>query len=193
VLAESSPTLTPKYRCVVYCYCDGLARADRERLALRLGARRARAAADFILEFRPVAVGLCRAVTLGCASGEPSLRAWRRARFQSLCATDEYLRARLASRFASFSRLRARRNSSLASRTRCRATSACSLARSIISTEPSFSGGESSAGGISLPVFFMTCLQSELPVSHKPGMLATAPCGGAGTGSVEAVIHRICA
>ena len=44
----------------------------------------------------------------------------------------------------------------------------------MVSTEPSFSGGESSAGGISLPVFFMTCLESERPVSHKPGMLATA-------------------
>jgi hypothetical protein len=44
----------------------------------------------------------------------------------------------------------------------------------MISAEPSFPGEESSAEGISLPVFFMACLRSEMPVSHKPQVLATA-------------------
>ena len=80
-----------------------------------------------------------------------------RARFHSLCTEAACLRARFASRLASFSRLRARRSSSFASRTRCPATSACSLARSIGSPGPSPSDeGPSAAGGISLPVFFMS-------------------------------------
>jgi hypothetical protein len=45
----------------------------------------------------------------------------------------------------------------------------------MISAEPSLPGEESFAAGISLPVFFMTCLRSEAPVSHKPQVLATAP------------------
>jgi hypothetical protein len=45
----------------------------------------------------------------------------------------------------------------------------------MISAGPSFPGDESSAAGISLPVFFMACLRSEAQVSHKPQVLATVP------------------
>jgi hypothetical protein len=143
------------------------------RLPLRLLARRDRAAADFTLGLR------CLFTVVACFCFRPSFEssffACRRTRFQSLRVSDACLRARLASRFASFKRLRARRSSSFARRTRCWATSACSRARSMISAEPSFPGEESSAEGISLPVFFMACLRSEPPVSHKPQVLATAP------------------
>jgi hypothetical protein len=140
------------------------------RLAVRLPARRDRAGVDFTLGLRRLfTVFAC----FRCPSVAPSFFARRRARFQSLCASDACLRARFASRLASFRRLRARRSSSFARRTPCWATSACSLARSMISAESSFPGEESSAAGISLPVFFMTCLRSEPPVSHKPRVLAT--------------------
>lgn len=155
------------------CYLAARAREPRPlRLVLRLLARRERAGVDFTFGLRR------RFTVIACfcfPSVEPSFFACRRARFQSLRVSDACLRARLASRFASFRRLRARRNSSFARRTRCWATSACNLALSMISAEPSFPSGESSAAGISLPVFFMTCLRSEAPVSHKPQVLATVP------------------
>jgi hypothetical protein len=146
----------------------------RGRLAVRAAARRERLAVDLALGLR----ALFAVTTTFCGlSGDPSFSACRRARFQSLRASDAYLRARLASRFASFKRLRALRSSSFASRTRCWATSACSRARSMISADSAFSAGESSAEGNSLPVFLMACLRSEPPVSHKPQALATAHCG----------------
>jgi hypothetical protein len=64
----------------------------------------------------------------------------------------------------------------------------------MISAEPSFPGTESSAAGISLPVFFMRCLRSEPPVSHKPPVLATVPerphrGGGASAARVPIPVH----
>ena len=49
----------------------------------------------------------------------------------------------------------------------------------MISADSASSERESSGEGISLPVFFMACLRSEVPVSHKPQALATAHCNGA--------------